>query len=199
GRLKAHLVLAQRLVPHAKRRDNGRIGMQGNARDAGGGAGGHAEEVNKRALGRSHVGIHEDADDLSLAQGFEQAASVILLGKRSVAVQSAIAIHQRVEQRVIEGTDHDVHGITVKRMNKRADLPSAKMRGEKHHSFAAGVSVSKVLEAFINHGAGDILFGIAREESEFGEQAAEADELAAQDSLLLLTAAGGKSNIKVAH
>src|SRR6185437_6926488 len=57
----------------------------------------------------------------------------------------------------------------------------------------------KVLEAFINHGAGDVLFGIAREEGEFGEQASEADELAAQDPLLFLSAAGGKSNIKVAH
>src|SRR6185437_736040 len=119
----------------------------------------------------SHVGIHEDADDLAFAQRFEQAASVILLGERSIAVQSAVAIHQGVEQRVIERTDHDVHGIAVERMDKRADFPSAKVRGEKYHSLAAGVGVSKVLKAFIDHGAGDVLFGIAREESEFGEQA----------------------------
>src|SRR6185312_8971793 len=50
-----------------------------------------------------------------------------------------------------------------------------------------------------DHGAGDVLFGVAREEGEFGEQAAEADEFATQNTLLLLSAAGGKSNIKVAH
>src|SRR5579859_5570658 len=70
--IEADAVLAEFAVPDGEGRQDGGAGMQRYARNAGGGAGWDAEERDEGALGRRHVGVHEDAGDLAATHGGEQ-------------------------------------------------------------------------------------------------------------------------------
>jgi len=67
-------------------------------------------------------------------------------------------------------------------MGEGGKFPCADVSGEKEDAFAARVGAIEIFEAFVNDGAGDIFFGVAGKETEFGELASERDEFSANDA-----------------
>src|SRR5207248_3875648 len=66
------LVLANGGVPDGECRYNCRSGLQGDAREATGGAGGNAEKIHEDSLRRGHIGVHQDADGLTSTHRAQQ-------------------------------------------------------------------------------------------------------------------------------
>ena len=155
--------------------------MQRHARQSAGRAGRNAEEIDEHALRRRHVGVHQDADGLVLAHGRKQPAGEFLFADHGVAVQRAIARDQRIEIRIVQRPHHDLHGMTLQRMEERANLPSAEMTGEQQHAFAALLRRFEIFEALIHRNLRSIRGGVLGKETGFAQQPAQRNVNPAQN------------------
>src|SRR5205807_367030 len=163
------------------------------------GTGRHSKKIYKRALGRSHVRVHQDTYSLRSSKRAEETARKILLGKRLVAVKRAVAVHHGIQIRIVQGANHNVERMPLQRMDKGADLPSPKMPGQKDYSFAARLGLGKILKAVINGNFGNILEAIAGQEAKLRQLTAQAPVQPSKDLFFLLPALLRKSNLQVAH
>jgi hypothetical protein len=72
--------------------------------------------------------------------------------------------------------------MALQGMGEGGKFPSADVSGKKEDTFAASVGAIEIFEAFVDHDARDIFFGVAGKETEFGELASEGDEFSANDA-----------------
>jgi hypothetical protein len=70
--------------------------------------------------------------------------------------------------------------MALQGMGEGGKFPSADVSGKKENTFAASVGAIEIFEAFVDHDARDIFFGVAGKETEFGELASEGDEFSAK-------------------
>src|SRR6185312_16174182 len=155
--------------------------MQRHASQAGGRTGRHAEEINKSALRLSHVGVHQNADRLTALHGSQQTAGKVSFAERAVAVESTVAVHQRIHVGIVQRAHDYVHGMAIERVRERADLPSSEMRCQIDDAFAARIGFGKVLEAFVDRYLRNILFGIAWKQGELSQLPSQSLKKTAQD------------------
>jgi len=175
-------VLAQGFIPYGEAGNNGGVGTEGDTGEAAGGAGGDSEEVNEDPLRRSHVGVHEDANGLAGFHGGEKSANEIVFIDGAVAMHGAVTLDQRIDVGIVERAHDDRKGMALEGVGEGGEFPSADVSGEKEDAFSASVSTLEIFEAFVDDGAGDIFFGVAGEETDFGELAPEGDEFSANDA-----------------
>src|SRR5579883_2101178 len=147
------------------------IGAQGDAGQAAGRAGGHSEEIDEDALGRGHVGVHEDSDGGALLDGAEQFPGGIVLEDGRIAVQGAVAADQGVEVGIIERPHDEVERVAVEGMGEGRELPAPQVSGEEEHALAALGGAVKVLKAVIDHDFTHVLCGVAGKPADFGKLA----------------------------
>src|SRR5258708_4186122 len=199
GGIETQDVFAQFRIPYGKAGDYGGVGAQGNTGEAAGGAGGDAEEIHEDALGRGHVGVHEDADGFAGFHGGEQAADEIVFVDGAVAVQGAVALDEGVDVGIVEGAHDDGQRMAVQRVSEGGELPGSEVASEKKNSLAAGISAFEVLKAVIDDHLGDIFASVAREEADFSELASERDEFAAEKAAALALRHFGEGESEIAQ
>src|SRR5258708_11669993 len=124
--------------------------MHRHTSNSSGSACGNSEEIYESSLRRCHVRVHENPDNLALPERSQQPSRKILFGKCMVAMQRAVTIHVSVKVRIVQRTDHNVHGMAAQRVEKRTNLPSTKMGGKEQHAFAARPRRSKVFKPIID-------------------------------------------------
>src|ERR1700689_5496268 len=72
--------------------------------------------------------------------------------------------------------------MTVERVRESGELPGSDVSGEEENAFASRVGAREVFESVIDDGAGEIFAGVAAEDADFSELAAQRDEFAAQQA-----------------
>ena len=182
GGLEVEDVLAQGFIPYGEAGNNGGVGAEGDTGETAGGAGGDSEEVDEDPLRRGHVGVHEDANGLAGFHGGEQAANEIVFVDGAVAVHGAVTLDQGVDVGIVERAHDDRKGMAVEGVGEGGEFPGSEVSGEKEDAFAASVGTFEIFKAFVDDDAGDIFFGVAGEETDFGELASEGDEFSANDA-----------------
>ncbi len=157
--------------------------MGGDAGEAGGGAGGRAEEGDEDALRGRHVGVHEDADGVAAVHGGEEAAGEVVLVEDAVAVEAADAVDEGVDERVVEAADDHGHGVAHEGVVEAGEFPGPEVAGEDEDAFAAGAGGEEVLEAFVAEEGFGVGSGGAGHAAELRELLAEEVEEGAEDAL----------------
>src|ERR1700728_4632149 len=89
--------------------------------------------------------------------------------------------------------------MAVEGMEKCGELPSAEVRGEKEHAFAAGMGLLKILEAFVDDDLLGILQRVLGKAANLGELTAERGKFSAQNAGTLGCALFRKRELQVAH
>jgi len=169
-------------LPDHEAGEDGGVGVLGDAGEAGGGAGGDSEEGHEDALGRRHIGVHEDADGLAVVHGLEEAAGEVVLGEDAVAVEAADAIDEGVDERVVEAADDHAHGVAHERVEEAGQFPSAEVAGEDEDAVAFGAGGEVVIEALVAEEFFGVLAGGAGHAAELGQLPAEGAEEGAEDA-----------------
>jgi|SRR6266852_2504325 len=89
--------------------------------------------------------------------------------------------------------------MALQRVSESGEFPGSEVSGEKKDAFAASVGALEVFKAVIDDDVGDIFAGVAREEADFGELAAERDEFAAKQAAALALRHFGEGESQVAQ
>src|SRR5262249_1456967 len=102
GGFETQAVLAQFRIPADVRWDHPAIGMQGEARQAGRGAGRRAEEIDEDPFLERRVLIEKNANGAAAAQNAQRGPRGLVLLDWPVARKAPVAAHQRVESGVVD-------------------------------------------------------------------------------------------------
>ncbi len=181
GRFEAKTIFAQACVPPAVTGNDGSVGVQRHAREAGRRTSWLAEEIDEDAFCAHRVLVGEDADGSLFMQDAQQRAGGFIFEDRRIAREAAIAIDERVDAGIVERARHVVQRKSVKRMRKRRKLPRADVACEIEDAFAAALAFEEIFVAVEDDVALDILRGVAREAGELGGHPAEIAEHGAGD------------------
>jgi len=84
-------------------------------------------------------------------------------------------------------------------MGEGGEFPGPDVPGEEEDAFAAGVRALEIFESVIDDDPGDVLASVAGEEADFGELAAQRDELAAQQASAFALGHFRKRKLKIAQ
>src|SRR6266404_89338 len=161
-RFEPQPVFPQRFIPHSIARYHRGSVVKGDARDAGGCAGGHAKKVHEYAFFRHGVLVGKDSDRACVLQNLEHGAGGLIFKDWCVAGKASATIHQRIEPRIIERPGHVMQGIAIKGMRERRQLPRAHVRRKKEHAFSTTLAFQKIFLAIEDNHFLDIFSGVAR-------------------------------------
>jgi hypothetical protein len=190
-------VAAFRFFPKEKAGKDGGSGLEGDAGEAGRGAGLDAEEGNEAALRRRHVGVHEDADRLPMAHGGDEATGKIVFVEDAVAVTAADLVDHAVNQGIVEAADDHAHGIAGEGVVEAGELPGSHVAGKDEDSFAAIAGAQVMVEAFVANEAGGEVRGVVGHLAELGEEPAQVAVFQSKDVFALRGGEAGKGEFEV--
>jgi len=182
--VEAQDILLFGVLPEKKAGKDGGAGLERDAGQARGGAGGDAEEGDEDALRRSHVGVHQDAYGVAIAHRRDEAAREVVLVQDAIAVLAADAVDEGVDEWIVEADDH-AHGVAGEGVIEAGKLPCAKVASEDEDAFAAGARSEVVVEAFVADGGVGEGEGVGGHLAELGEQPTQISVLEAEDDLAL--------------
>src|SRR6185369_13521386 len=94
-------VFAQYRIPDGEAWNNSGVGTQRDPRQTACCASRNFEVIHENALWGRHVGVHENADRLTLFHGAKKSADKIIFVYGGVAVHCAVLMHQAVEIDVV--------------------------------------------------------------------------------------------------
>ena len=192
-------ILALGLLPDEEAGKYGGAGLEGDAGEAGGGAGLDAEEGNEEALRRRHVRVHKDADGFAGAHGAEEAAGEVVLVQDAVAVAAADVVDHGVDERVVEAADDHAHGIAGEGVVEAGKFPRAEVAGEDEDTAASVAGPEVVVEAFVADEVGGEVGRVGGHLAKLGEKPAEVAVFEAEDVFALGDREGRESEFQITH
>ena len=145
-------------------------------REGGAGAGFPAEKLDEDALVERRVLIDENADGFACFESFQNAAGGVFFLDDVVAAEGSVALDERVNARIVERADDDVHRRGHPGVGERAEFPVAQVGGGNEDSSALGESGLEVFQAVITNQRGNVLGRKARQAGEGGEQTRDGKE-----------------------
>ena len=181
GRLELEAIFLERGIPNGVAGDDGGIGMESDASDAGGGAGELAEEIDESAFAGHGVLVGENADGAGVFEDFEHGAGGFIFEDGTIAGAAAVAIDEGVDAGIIDGARHVVQRESIEGVGVGGKLPGADMAGEVQDAFAAAVGFKEMLVAGEDDVVLDIFGSVAGEASEFGGHPGEIADHGALD------------------
>ncbi len=146
-----------------------------------------AIQLNARADKAANI---ETADRLVRRKRFEDGARVVLFKKGPIARESAAALDQFVDQRVVEGPNHDIHRGGEEGMGEGAQLPVAEMGGCEEDAPTFPFRLLVVLHALAPDPIGDRLPPDRREAGEGDQQPCDGPENPVDDGGRVLPGQG---------
>ena len=154
-RLEAETVFPEVAIPVAVAGDDGGVGLQGQASETLGGAGGDTEEIYEDTFAGQGVEVEEDANGAAGAEDSEKSADGVGFVYRDVAGKTTIAIDEGIDTGIVERADEEVQRKAEESLRGRAELPGAHVSGEIENALAAMVGGGEVFETVGNDDAVD--------------------------------------------
>src|SRR5579872_5722754 len=158
GRFETEVIFAKACVPPAVAGDNSRIGVKRDTCESGRGTRRLAEEIDEDALFTHGVLVGQDADCSLFMQDAQKRASRLVLEDGRVAREAAIAIHERVDARIVERTRHVMQRKAVECVREGAEFPRADVAREIENAFASALAFEEIFMAVKDDVLLDVFF-----------------------------------------
>src|SRR5579883_506776 len=181
GGLELETIFPERGVPNGVAGDDGRVRVQSNASDTGGGTRRLAKKIHESALAGHGVLVGENADGAGFLKDSQHRAGGLVLEDGAVAGGATIAVHKRIEPKSVDGASHvggrrGVEGVGVGRKLPRSNVP-----GEIENPPAAPLRFKEMVMAAEDNVVFDVPGRVLWHAGEFGRHPRQIANHAALD------------------
>jgi len=115
-----------------------------------------SEEVDEDPFVQADVLIDQNSDGAIILECLKNTASGLFLAEDHIAAPSASRFDKRVEQRIIQRPNNDIHWLGHQSVTERAEFPGSQMKSREKHPFAGRLSFAEVFETFVSNPLVDI-------------------------------------------